>query len=156
MSNKLSEENKMKVINNEIEDCTSFIQHIKSIQQNNSAFLWSQPAPPPNKTHSHMAQTMPPGASAIRGARQTSQVICHICETKDQHKTYACPTFKPPKSDKDLKALVDICKKKRVCTDCLGLQNTDGSHSCPSGGRRFYCNKHRVSRNLCKCTRSHI
>ena len=55
MSNKLSEENKMKVINNEIEDCTSFIQHIKSIQQNNSAFLWSQPAPPPNKTHSHMA-----------------------------------------------------------------------------------------------------
>ena len=118
---------------------------MKSIQQNKSAFLSSQPAPPPNKSHSHMAQTMPPGASASLGARQTPiQVICHICETKDQHKTYACPTFKPPKSDKDLKALVDICKKKRVCTDCLGLQNTDGSHSCPPGGRRFYCNKHRV------------
>ena len=42
MSNKLGEENKMKVIDGKIEDCASFIQHIKSIQRNNSAFLWSQ------------------------------------------------------------------------------------------------------------------
>ena len=105
MSNRFGEENKMKVIDGKIEDCASFIQHIKSIQRKNSAFLWSQPAPPPNKTHSHIAQTMPPGAPTNRGARQTpSQVICHICETKDQHRTFACPTFKnAPKTDKDLK-----------------------------------------------------
>ena len=93
MSNKLSEENKMKCINNEIEDCAGFIKHIKSVQRNNAQFIWSQPAPPVNKTHSHMAQTMTPGAPADRGTRQApSQVICHICDTKDQHRTYACPT----------------------------------------------------------------
>ena len=67
MSNKLGEENKMKVIDGQIEYCAGFIKHIKSIQRNNSAFLWSQPAPPPNKTRSHMAQTMQPGAPTNHG-----------------------------------------------------------------------------------------
>ena len=49
-----------------------------------------------------------------------------------------------------------MCKKKKVCRYCLGLQNNDGSHKCPPHLKRYYCNKHEVSRNLCKCTRFNV
>jgi hypothetical protein len=57
MSNKLSEENKMRCIQSKVEDCGEFIKQIKNIQMNNSAFLMSQPALPLNENPDNVAET---------------------------------------------------------------------------------------------------